>query len=281
LIIIKYDCTLYIILFDNFDTITVYFDEEDLDIMEACDSRGGVWSVELKAMWVSVMRKCLCKQKHRLPDTSEVQHALMQIDATSGGGVQKASGVAKSGVVSSCSFCFDEAAVEDGLSCSPCQLATTAHFICNSCFSREVSTQCAPDNRGMFPSQECEIVCRACVSTNGMLRIPFSRRALYLSCDEQAVSSQATEARVLLEQETRFAQRLEESLRQQQQLSQRTAEENEAQRHFQHLAENLFTIKCPNPACRTALFMDQEFDSCFALKCDQCGHQCCGWCMAD
>ena len=27
--------------------------------------------------------------------------------------------------------------------------------------------------------------------------------------------------------------------------------------------------------------MDQEFDSCFALQCDQCGHQCCGWCMAD
>ena len=99
--------------------------------------------------------------------------------------------------------------------------------------------------------------------------------------DFELARDQATEARVLLEQETRFAQRLEESLRQQQQLSQLTAEENEAQRHFQHLAENLFTIKCPNPACRTALFMDQEFDSCFALKCDQCGHQCCGWCMAD
>ena len=55
---------------------------------------------------------------------------------------------------------------------------------------------------------------------------------------------------MLLEQETRFAQRLEEILRQQQQqqqqLSQRTAEENEAQRHFQHIAEHLFPIKCPN-----------------------------------
>ena len=27
--------------------------------------------------------------------------------------------------------------------------------------------------------------------------------------------------------------------------------------------------------------MDQDFDSCFALKCDQCRHQCCGWCLRD
>ena len=28
------------------------------------------------------------------------------------------------------------------------------------------------------------------------------------------------------------------------------------------------------------LFMDQEFESCFALECDKCGHERCGWYMA-
>ena len=133
-------------LFEDVDLITVYFDEEDLDIMEACDSRGGVWSVELKAMCLSVMRKCLCKQKHRLPYMGEVLHALMLIDMPLAGCVQKASGVAKSGAVSvsRCSFCVDEAAGEDGLGCCPASSTLPHTSSATAASAASVSTQCAP-----------------------------------------------------------------------------------------------------------------------------------------
>ena len=80
-------------LFEDVDLITVYFDEEDLYIMETCDSRGGVWSVELKAMCLSVMRKCLCQQQHRLPYMGEVLHALMLIDMPLAGVSRKLAGL--------------------------------------------------------------------------------------------------------------------------------------------------------------------------------------------
>ena len=134
-------------------------------------------------MWVSVMRKCLCKQKHCLPYMGEVLHALMLIDMPLAGCVQKASGVAKSGAVSvsRCSFCVDEAAGEDGLDCCPAS-STLPHTSSATAASAARCRLSAPlDNRGACSGPlECEIVCRACVSTGGMLRIPFRRRAVPL-----------------------------------------------------------------------------------------------------
>ena len=102
----------------------------------------------------------------------------------SGGCVQKASGVAKSGAVSvsRCSFCVDEAAGEDGLGCCPAS-STLPHTSSATAASAARCRLSAPlDNRGACSggSLECEIVCRACVSTGGMLRIPFRRRAVPL-----------------------------------------------------------------------------------------------------
>ena len=38
-------------------------------------------------------------------------------------------------------------------------------------------------------------------------------------------------------------------------------------------------IKCPNIRCGASLEVPEYFDSCFALKCNSCRRQFCGWCL--
>jgi hypothetical protein len=46
-------------------------------------------------------------------------------------------------------------------------------------------------------------------------------------------------------------------------------------------ALDLLTLKCPNPRCRAAVHMDEDFDSCFSLQCTRCPTHFCAWCLQE
>ena len=52
-------------------------------------------------------------------------------------------------------------------------------------------------------------------------------------------------------------------------------------RHRNHIIEDILTIRCPYHNCKLPFLMDPDFDECFALKCEGCGHGFCGWCLVN
>ena len=276
---------------DTLDLVTVYIDDEDEDVMTACDPRADQWSQDLKVAWVAVIKGCLTAPKNRFASMSDVLHALTAIEQLTTR--TKKDCVSKSGEMITCEICFDDCPVEDGVSCCPSQIPAKPHFLCTTCFQGEVLTQCSLDYRGQFRGNDCGVVCRVCppiTAASSMRKEPYDRRVIYAICDNETLSvfeaarEEASQSQVLLEQEEQFARKLRDTM-EQLRIAAATAtlesEGNEVRRHYQHVAENILTTKCPNAGCRQALYMDQDFNSCFALKCDQCNHQCCGWCMVD
>lgn len=174
-----------------------------------------------------------------------------------------------------CIICYISIDISRGLECQ----GQGRHFICDTCFGGDnLIHQLSVESRGQFTSNGCSLVCQWCLPTV----VAYSRRDLASHLSDEKFSSyqracdEAVEARAFTLAEAQLEIRLN-SMREE--LSRANEKQAVVQRHRLEICENVLTMKCPRPSCRTAIFMGSDFRACFALKCPSCLCDFCAWCF--
>ena len=243
------------------------FVEEEEDLVASCDRRVE-WEADCLASMAELALNCTKTFPKRISSMSVIVQRLMELEGRTSGRTDVTAAVVAVSKIR-CLVCFDAYVASDGIACK-----SESHFLCHSCFSGEVCEQSASEQRGAFSANGCNVVCRTCTPGPGG-RFVFGLKDLAANCSEEAmqvflsVRDHVAEAKIVREEEEKFAVRLEAMRRENLQ----TGRAEELRRHCNHIAEHILTLKCPNAACRMVFGMERDFSSCFALKCDHCKNQ--------
>lgn len=158
-----------------------------------------------------------------------------------------------------CSVCGDNTNVKESITCN----SDTKHTVCDGCFENSMKNQIGPDNLRNFKSNDLKLVCCMCND-----KLSEKDTALHLSKDgfEEYIKARdkIVHAKAEVETEERVRKLLQNVPNNQQHIKQ----------HIDHIIQNILTLKCGN--CNQA-FVD--FVGCFALTCNSCKQNFCGWCL--
>ena len=256
------------------DIYGLFIDDEE-DICANADRRAGEWNPDCVQMWAELCRVCLEKPKNRPEDMSVVVSRLMDMER------QFCVGSVRDRVQSRdrnvmCMVCMDNYAMQEGICCTRKPQPPVPHFYCRDCFSNTVRDQCDGSNRGALIANEGAILCPVC--TEPPQRLPFTDRSIALQLTPEVYDTYSSaKADVLCHIATTA---VEKRL-----LADMSSEEGLVQLCHRYIEDHIVIldcpqiIKCPNIRCGTPLEVPRDFDSCFALKCDSCRQQFCGWCL--
>jgi hypothetical protein len=149
------------------------------------------------------------------------------------------------------------------------------HILCNECFEGNLMNQIGSEYNKHFKDHDMKIVCEMCrVNTN------VSERTISKYTDKDVICHVSEETfekyrkacfdiihvKAANETEIRLKKQFDEQPKKQ--------KNDNISKHRNHIIENILTLKCPS--CDVA-FLD--FTGCFALTCNNCDDNFCGWCL--
>jgi len=163
----------------------------------------------------------------------------------------------REGEVRECSVCMSEPGV---VACS-----TNRHSMCAECFADYAVSE---SNNSDFDG---ELVC-CCAKAFGCDSVAFPTIQVIQTIPEGHAKEFLKG--VLKAQERKLEMSFKEMA-----LTELRAHGNDGaiERARKHIAEEILTLRCPNPQCKQA-FVD--FEGCLALQCSRCKHQICGKCFS-
>ena len=251
------------------------FIEEKEDIGASADKRAGKWHPDCVQMWADLCRECLDKPKNRPQGMSEVVSRLMDMERKfCVGSVRDRVQPRDRNVM--CVVCRDMYAIQEGICCTSNAEPPAPHFYCRDCFSDTVRVQCDGSCRGALIASEGAILCPVCMEPPA--RPPFADRSIALQLTAEVYDTYSKAKADVLRHIA--ATETEERLR-----AEMSTVEGQVQLCCRYIEDHIVIldcpqiIKCPNIQCTASLEVPEDFDSCFALKCDSCRQQFCGWCL--
>lgn len=149
------------------------------------------------------------------------------------------------------------------------------HILCNECFEGNLINQIGGEYNKHFKDHDMKIVCEMC-----RVNTIVSERTVSKYTDKQVICHVSEEiyekyrkacfdiihVKAANETETRLKKQFDEQPNKQ--------KNDNISKHRNHIIENILTLKCPS--CDVA-FLD--FTGCFALSCNNCDDNFCGWCL--
>ena len=175
-----------------------------------------------------------------------------------------------------CVVCMDKYALQEGICCTSNAQPPVPHFYCRDCFSDTVRVQCDGSSRGALIAIEGAILCPVC--TEPPARIPVVDRSIALHLTPEVYDTYSKAKADVLRHIA--ATDTEKRLR-----AEMSSVEGQVKLCCGYIEDHIVIrdcrqiIKYPNIRCGASLEVPDDFDSCFALKCDSCRQQFCGWCL--
>ena len=161
-----------------------------------------------------------------------------------------------------CSVCGDNTKITESITCN----GDIKHTVCDGCFENSMKNQIGADNIKNFKSNDLKLVCCMCND-----KLSEKDTALHLSKDAFEEYIKARDKIVQAKAEVETEDRVRKML---QNMPTNNKNNNVVKQHVDHIIQNILTLKCGN--CNQA-FVD--FVGCFALNCNSCKQNFCGWCL--
>ena len=260
----------------------IFIENNEQNIENCADVRAGDWDGDCVKQWAALCVKCLTISRDRYKNMCPVVNELMNMDRKyCHNKVRVDTEVADH----NCVICRMDYAKTEGVCCdnmvitsvaAPAAAPVEVHFYCSDCFCALVRNQCDGGSRGAFVSNRGRIYCAAC--TNTATKVPFSERCLAANVTDDVYEMYSTAREEVIHNRGL----LEGDARTRKELLSTTGQVANCRRYIEEnivVLECPTVIKCPNRDCRISLEIPTDFDSCFALKCDGCHQQFCGWCF--
>lgn len=162
-----------------------------------------------------------------------------------------------------CLVCYDpEVDVSTGLECK----SNAKHFLCQTCIESMVESQVSDQNKA-------NITCCICIpGTN----YPDKDIARMVSDGVWTKLSKLKENLIRADEQRNFESWKADYIRQHG--AGASVQADRLAIHFKHITEDILNIHCQNENCGAVIY---DFDGCFAVECQLCGHNFCGWCLTD